>query len=257
MQTAVACPKCSYVRQRADTAPAWQCPSCGIAYVKFRAREAAKHLVVPPKAGEHVPAALDGSIWFLVGVNVLALAVAHFQGWPLRQLLILYWGQSIIIGISYLLRILSLEQFSTENFHMNGRPAEPTPEVKRTVGLFFLVHYGLFHAFYFVFLIVAPAKGQPPPQLGAWFWLCMAAFAANHFWSYRYNREADRAGTPNIGTLMFTPYLRIVPMHLAILSGGLLGQGVLLFGGLKVLADVGMHLIEHAQLQKVRQGQSA
>jgi glutaredoxin len=28
------CPKCRYVRQAADTAPAWQCPSCGVAYEK-------------------------------------------------------------------------------------------------------------------------------------------------------------------------------------------------------------------------------
>jgi glutaredoxin len=28
------CPKCRYERQAADTAPDWQCPSCGIAYSK-------------------------------------------------------------------------------------------------------------------------------------------------------------------------------------------------------------------------------
>ena len=32
---AAACPKCGYRRTAADVAPAWQCPSCGIAYSKF------------------------------------------------------------------------------------------------------------------------------------------------------------------------------------------------------------------------------
>ena len=32
MQT---CPKCAYTRKATDTAPVWQCPSCGIAYAKF------------------------------------------------------------------------------------------------------------------------------------------------------------------------------------------------------------------------------
>lgn len=32
------CPKCHYVRQPGDTAPEWQCPSCGIAYHKFSAK---------------------------------------------------------------------------------------------------------------------------------------------------------------------------------------------------------------------------
>ena len=31
------CPKCHYVRKPTDTAPEWQCPSCGIAYAKFGA----------------------------------------------------------------------------------------------------------------------------------------------------------------------------------------------------------------------------
>lgn len=35
------CPKCAYVRTAADTAPDWQCPKCGIAYVKFEAAQAA------------------------------------------------------------------------------------------------------------------------------------------------------------------------------------------------------------------------
>lgn len=30
----VTCPSCGYARQSSDLAPAWQCPSCGVAYVK-------------------------------------------------------------------------------------------------------------------------------------------------------------------------------------------------------------------------------
>jgi hypothetical protein len=42
---------------------------------------------------------------------------------------------------------------------------------------------------------------------------CTVAFALNHLWSYRYNTQLARQGTPAIGTLMFTPYLRVLPMH--------------------------------------------
>jgi hypothetical protein len=41
-------------------------------------------------------------------------------------------------------------------------------------------------------------------------------------------------------------------MHLTIVSGLFIGKGLLMFGGLKILADIGMHLIEHRQLKKVR-----
>lgn len=32
----ILCPKCNYARTAADSSPAWQCPSCGIAYNKFK-----------------------------------------------------------------------------------------------------------------------------------------------------------------------------------------------------------------------------
>ena len=58
---------------------------------------------------------------------------------------------------------------------------------------------------------------------------------------------ADQQGRPNIGGVMFLPYLRIVPMHLTIIVGigaGYTG-GVVLFGALKTLADALMHWIEY------------
>ena len=50
---------------------------------------------------------------------------------------------------------------------------------------------------------------------------------------------------PNLGTLMFYPYLRILPMHLLIAAGHLLGGSQLAgFIVLKTLADVGMQAVE-------------
>ena len=213
-----------------------------------------KHLVVPPKAGEAPPPVhYDGSIWLLLAVNVTGLSLAYWQHWPLTQLMLLYWAQSIAIGLSYVLRILSLERFSTEGFKINDQAVDPTPQTKRKVAAFFVLHFGFFHLIYLLFLMTGTrVAGKQPLRLDGWFWLCVLAFALNHFWSYRYNREVDRQGTPNIGMLMFVPYLRIIPMHLTIMTGGLFGKGLLLFGGLKILADVGMHLMEHVQLQRVR-----
>jgi len=256
MQTGILCPKCRYARRATDTAPAWQCPACGVAYNKFQAGVAqvkakAKQVVVPPKAGEAAPRfTLDGSVWALLAANVLALAIALHQHWPLAELMLLYWGQSVVIGVSYMLRILALEKFSTENFTINHRPVEPTPATKWKVAGFFTFHYGFFHVIYLVFILVGPGQSV---SLDLWFWVCTAAFALNHIWSYRYNRDLDRQGTPNIGTLMFTPYLRIIPMHVTIITGGLMGSGggLLLFGGLKTVADVLMHVVEHRRIKKV------
>lgn len=246
------CPKCGHVRQPEEQAPAWQCPACGIAYHKYKAYlERATKLVTPPRADEKAPPVqADGSIWILGFSNIIALVVAVYQGWGLIDLMLVYWVQSVIIGLSYFFRILNLDKFSTKNFQINDRPVDPTPETKRYTAFFFLLHYGFFHVGYLVFIIVDAPDG---PLLDAGFLICGVVFAVNHFFSYRYNRDLDRQGTPNIGTLMFTPYLRIVPMHLTIVFGAtqvLSTFGLLFFGGLKTVADILMHYVEHARLKR-------
>jgi hypothetical protein len=252
---AVRCPKCGHVRTAADTNPAWQCPACGIAYNKYAAYLAkARQTAIAPRAGDAVPPwSLDGSVWMLLLVNVAILAYALYDRWDAVTLMAAYWAQSVLIGIANVFRLLALDRFSTEGFKIGGKSVDPTPAVKRQTAIFFAIHYGFFHFGYFVFLM-SMAKANTP-LFDAGFWLCTVAFGINHVWSYRYNAALDRQGTPNIGTLMFTPYLRIIPMHITIVIGALFihsAAGMILFGVLKTFADLGMHLIEHAQLRKVR-----
>lgn len=250
------CPRCGHVRSEEARAPAWQCPSCGIAYAKYagyleRRRRAADLFRPRGDADPAPPVSLDGSLWALLGANALTLAVALWQGWDPRYLMLVYWAQSVVIGVSNVFRMLALDRFSTENFRVNGRAVEPTPATKRQTAAFFAMHYGLFHALYLAFLV---SEGDGPALIDGWFGLCAVLFAANHLYSHRYNVAIDRRGTPNIGTLMFTPYLRIVPMHLTLIFGGLFGGfGLVLFVAMKTLADVAMHLVEHQQLRKRRQ----
>lgn len=248
------CPKCGHRRSAESAAPAWQCPACGIAYAKYRAYLARVHqAVTPPAAGANAPPlGADGSVWMLLGSNLVALIAALVQGWSTSSLMIVYWMQSVAIGVSNVYRILALERFSTENFTMNDRPVDPTPATRRQVAAFFAFHYGFFHVGYLVFIL---AEGERGLLSEPWVWSCALVFAVNHAFSYRYHRDLDRRGTPNIGTLMFMPYVRIVPMHLTIVFGGFLahsGLGVLVFGTLKTAADIAMHAIEHARLRAVR-----
>lgn len=248
---ATVCPKCGHARGTGEGAPAWQCPTCGVAYHKYRAYlERAQASVSPRRPEDGLPSiTADSSIWSLLLVNGIALVVAMLADWQLVDLMAVYWIQSVIIGVSCFYRILGLEKFSTENFQINNRSVDPTPETKRKTAIFFLLHFGGFHLGYLVF-IFAETPGGLHPSLGLL--VCGIAFAVNHYFSYRYHRETDRSGTPNIGTLMFTPYLRVVPMHLTIVFGAVaLGStGVLLFGLLKMAADVAMHQVEHRLLMK-------
>ncbi len=243
------CPKCRYRRSSSDAAPPWQCPSCGIAYHKYADYLARASAVVQPRerGNRAEPVSLDGSIWVLILTNLFVLVAALIFGWRLVDMMLVYWIQSVIIGLANVMRMLSLDKFSTDNFKINNRSVAPTASVKRQVAGFFAMHFGIFHLVYFVF-IVSGEFGDP--RLGFDLLICAIAFALNHVYSYRYHREADRQGRPNIGTLMFTPYARVVPMHLTIIFGSLLSQlgGVFLFGLLKSIADVVMHQIEHRML---------
>jgi hypothetical protein len=75
-----------------------------------------------------------------------------------------------------------------------------------------------------------------------------AAFFANHLYSYYVNRNNPPKRIPNIGSMMFFPYIRIIPMHAFIVFGGLVAtshHALVFFLILKTLADEAMHALEH------------
>jgi hypothetical protein len=188
----------------------------------------------------------------LLLANAATAALALILHWPLDTLLWPFWVQNVIIGWYSRRRILSLTDFSTDGFTMNHQPVPPTPESLRFTARFFTLHYGFFHLGYLAFLL------KRTPAFAWWDWLALiaaaASFVASHRASFRQNLEADKRGRPNLGTLMFLPYARIIPMHAMILVGaGYVSDSaaaLLLFVALKTGADVLMHHVEHSVLQR-------
>ena len=247
------CPKCGHIRTATATNPAWQCPKCQIAYAKYR--PAAPQFASRLAAGGREMAAearADHSVRVLIAANLVALLIAYATRMSLRELMLVYWIQSVIIGITSALRILNLERFSTENLRMNNQPVAEDPGSKVMIAGFFVLHYGFFHFVYLMF-ITFDTKDAGPGGSAVGYLLCALVFAANHGYSMVQNIRRDATGKPNIGTLMFLPYARIFPMHITIILGGLFygGAGAFaLFGALKVAADAAMHTIEHHVLAK-------
>ncbi len=188
----------------------------------------------------------DRSLAFLLLTNLVTVVWAVLQQWNVTDLLWIYWGQSVIIGYYNVHRIVDLDQFSTDSFLINNWTMEPTRETQRCTAVCFALHYGLSHLGYGVFLLTTFRIHAGFPLAGVL--LCLLAFYLNHRFSYRYNRERDRV--PNIETLMFFPYVRIIPMQLIILLGahyaGDNTAALVMFLLLKTAADVALHVIEHA-----------
>ncbi|MDD5041228.1 MAG: DUF6498-containing protein [Candidatus Peribacteraceae bacterium] len=191
----------------------------------------------------------DPSLWLLLLTNTIAILLANLQRWSLMNVLLVYWLQSITIGIFNFLRILNLKEFSTEGVTINDRPVAPTHKTKIQIAIFFLIHYGFFHATYLALILSGTfTQGNPIGQdVMEWHFIMLTAalFFLNHLYSYLYNRPRD-THKQNIGFLMLFPYARILPMHFIVAVGSSM-RGFLI---LKTLADAIMHIWEHTILRK-------
>jgi 1,4-dihydroxy-2-naphthoate octaprenyltransferase len=181
--------------------------------------------------------------------NAITFAGAVFQHWPALPVLIIYWGQSVIIGIANVIRMLELRDFSTDGFTSNGRQIPATRAGQVSTARFFAFHYGAFHAAYALFLFRG-GLGHLPEGMGSMIAANIALFAGSHIWHVLRSSGQDFRRKPNLGTLMFYPYLRILPMHLAIILGSAFPLGALpFFILLKTGADLGMHEVERRMFQ--------
>jgi len=191
----------------------------------------------------------DLSLWALIASNLMVIILALIEKWSLGIILWVYWSQSVTIGILWFFKILSLKEFSTKGFKIGGQSVESTAATKIQTAMFFLVHYGFFHLGYCIFL----SAMFRPAKVSAVF-VMAAVFIFYQCFSFFYNRKWESKQKPNIGTMMFFPYARILPMHITIIIGGWLQQkaagthsanaALLLFMVLKTFADLITHAVE-------------
>ncbi|MFN3984641.1 MAG: DUF6498-containing protein [Rhodocyclaceae bacterium] len=187
----------------------------------------------------------------LVAANAGTLVLAVVFGWDLGWLMWPYWIQSVVIGWYARTRMLSLRDFSTEGFTSNGKPVPETEAAKRSTANFFTFHYGFFHAGYLVFLLSEHAVGTPLQMLVLA--ACGLPFILSQRETYAAQHAADLRGRPNLGSLMFLPYLRVLPMHLGVIFAGAFDGGtsaLILFVALKTLGDLGLDRADRAIAEK-------
>ena len=186
----------------------------------------------------------DPSLLMLLFSNILFGVFFLQSGGGVAVLMWTYWSQSVIIGFFNFLRILTQRNFSTKGLSSNGRPVPHTEKAKRGVAFFFLFHYGFFHFIYFVFLM---SNTTAFDQL-KFILIGALIFFTNHGFSFFYNISKEKNMERNIGSMLFYPYVRIIPMHVMIVFGLFLLDGafsVFMFLVLKITADCAMHILEH------------
>lgn len=190
---------------------------------------------------------IDISQWILIGSNLFTIALALVEGWGLSTVLVIYWWQNIIIGFFNVIRILTLQDITVKG--KGNIPLSAFIYGKIFLAGFFALHYGFFHFGYYEFI-----SGAFRSVDAKYVFLASLVFFANHLFSFIYNFK-ENSEPKDIGNIMFSPYQRIVPMHITIMAGifillifrGALAEKLVLvfFLCLKTYADVKMHKFEH------------
>lgn len=216
------------------------------------------------------------AIALLVGVNLIPLAGALFWGWDVFTLLILYWLENGIVGVFNVLK-MALAQGPVDS--RAGAPEMPSAARKATLIPFFIVHYGIFWVVHGVFVMSLPAiiglgfGAQTPPilpdgsfigfeedvvgprlDLVAWGAIGLAISHGVSFLLNYMGRGEYR--TASIGLLMFTPYIRLVALHITIIVGAMLSirlgspiGAMIVLVAIKIAIDLALHIREHRKAE--------
>ena len=210
---------------------------------------------------EKLDVSRDVSAWLLLGTNIATIILAQVAAWELSTIMWVYWSQSMFIGVLWFFKILTLRKFSiradgmVEVYKVNDQVVALTKGQRKTLAAFFLLFYSFFHVWFGIFLVM---------QFGAkdlWAIMLMSAlFVGYQAHSFFYNRKWEQGRNLNIGGMMFFPLLRIAPMFLIFMVGVLwierqtdsfrVRAAMLLFMGLKTVADVAMHVVEQRKFAK-------
>jgi hypothetical protein len=201
----------------------------------------------------------------LVCANIVTIVLAILGNWDLATVMFIYWAQSIIIGIFSVVSILGADTAALQADLQ--RPIDEQGGTQRVslrftwlykciLAGFFTLHYGLFHLGYFFIIVDSEIFGAvdfADPSI----WLACSLFFANHLYSHITYQHEGPKDYRFVNENFFSPYQRIIPMHLTIIFGSivivvLMAVGIpttlpvlVLFLLLKTYSDISAHLIRH------------
>jgi hypothetical protein len=159
------------------------------------------------------------SAMFLILINLVPLAGVFLFGWDAGTILVLYWLESVIIGVLNIPKILLARPESL----LNGSPIGFVGNI--IIAVFFIFHYGIFTFVHGVFVAnffggkeIMASLLQGGPVL----WSALG-FLISHLFSFFVNfinKREYMGRAPNIQ--MARPYGRVMVMHVVIIFGAML-----------------------------------
>lgn len=188
-------------------------------------------------------------ILFLIAANLVPLFGVIFLGWSVGNILILYWLESVLIGLLNIVKILTARGKNSK------KRSAASLGGKIFLAIFFTFHYGIFTLVHGVFVadIFEGREALAQMNESGTLLFVMLGFVLSHGFSLGVNyfgKAEYHARSPD--QQMIAPYGRVIVMHIVILLGGAL---VMTFGSpiwalivlivLKTMIDIGAHQVSH------------
>ncbi|MEP3889718.1 MAG: DUF6498-containing protein [Hellea sp.] len=196
---------------------------------------------------------LTSSGVFLILANCIPIIGIFLFGWDAATILVLYWLESVIIGIVNIPKILACRK--------GGRGVFVSMMSNLFICVFYMVHYGIFTGVHGVFL--AELLGARPVMDGLihggpLVWTAFIFFVS-HLFSMLVNffgKKEYLGRTPH--EQMFSVYGRVFVMHIVIIFTGFAALAfgapiiaVIMLIGLKTVMDLAAHNKEHQNREAV------
>ena len=184
----------------------------------------------------------------LILANMVPVVGVLFWHWSVASIMVLYWFESLVVGIFNVLKMHRAEGGIAAKLTLNGVPAKDV--VKTGLICFFLIHYGFFMLGHGIFVLVLFYPWHVPigTLLSAIFSLVLS-----HGISYRTNFIGrGEYKTLSVSQLLLAPYGRIFVMHFTIVLGAFFiirsGENIgalLIMIAVKTVIDLFSHFREH------------
>jgi hypothetical protein len=211
------------------------------------------------------------TVGLLVASNLIPLAGVALWGWHLGTVMVLYWLENGIVGVLNIPRMALAALAAEERSGLTPASGADFVRLLRVAGRmsmipFFIAHYGIFWVVHGVFVFALFAGAEPfgkaatsasatatagvdplAVATGA-VGLALYHIVAFAYWDV-YRGEARRQ---TLDDVMFSPYPRLVVLHVTIIVGAILvaetGQPIAalaLLVILKTVIDLGGHAFAH------------
>lgn len=189
----------------------------------------------------------------LLFANMVGGIMALAFGWSVPELMLAYWLENLAIGLINIIKMIIVGTHSTP-LDTAGQPITYATHVGLTFFTvpFFVVHYGGFLAGHAVFLAALFQVDFTKTSSVSFIFLPLLA---HHIYSLIVNFIGKKEYEGRMVMVqMFSPYARVVLLHIAIIIGGAIAllfnsqwfaAAILIVG--KIILDAFLHIVSHTK----------